>query len=116
MSYTKLATTKQATLEEIEAVSGARRNLLLEIYQQGWQVKTRGLLVNTKTGRTANTMTLLEQLTNDSACVHYVNVCAYMVRNGWVVLETGEVVHPEGHSTLPMHEALLACINVGSGN
>lgn len=116
MSYTKLATTKQVALKDIEMVSGARRNLLLEIYQQGWQVRSAGVLINTKTGRTAQTMHLLEQLTNDSACVHYINLVSYMVRNGWVVLENGQVTHPEGHSTLPMHEALLACITVGSGN
>lgn len=110
MSYTKLATSANTVGEEIKAASGARRELLLEIYNQGWAVKNAGTLVNKMTGKTVLTMTLLEVLTSDSADANYIKLVSYLLRSGWKVLQNGYVECPGQCGPMPVHEALLACI------
>lgn len=115
MSYVKLATTGNAAAEELmKAVSGARRQLLLEVYQDGYEPVSAGILKHKPTAETVHTMTLLEKLTADSADPNYVFLVSALLRAGWHVQVDGQVYHNDGHGPMSVHEALLACINVAS--
>ena len=115
MSYVKLATSGNAAAEELmKAVSGARRELLLEVYQDGYEPVSAGVLKHKPTAQTVHTMTLLEKLTADSADPNYVRLVSQLLRAGWNVHHDGQVYHNDGHGPMPAHEALLACINVAS--
>ena len=115
MSYVKLATSGNAAAEELmKAVSGARRELLLEVYQDGYEPVSPGILTHKASGITQPTMHLLDTLTADSADPNYVRLVSQLLRAGWNVHHDGQVYHNDGHGPMPAHEALLACINVAS--
>ena len=115
MSYVKPATTgPAAAVELMKAVSGARRELLLEVYQCGWAPCSPGILVHKATSITLPTMHLLDTLTADSADPNYVRLVSQLLRAGWNVHHDGQVYHNDGHGPMPVYEALLACINVAS--
>ena len=115
MSYVKLASSGNAAAEElIKVVSGTRRELLLEIYQAGWEPCSPGILTHKASGITQPTMHLLDTLTADSADPNYVRLVSQLLRAGWNVHHDGQVYHNDGHGPMPAHEALLACINVAS--
>lgn len=115
MSYVKLATSGNAAAEELmKDVSGARRQLLLEVYQDGYEPVSTGVLKHKPTAQTVHTMTLLEKLTADSADPNYVFLVSALLRAGWHVQVDGLVYHNDGHGPMSVHEALIACINVAS--
>lgn len=115
MSYVKLATSGNAAAEELmKAVSGARRELLLEVYQDGYEPVSAGVLKHKPTAQTVHTMTLLEKLTADSADPNYVFLVSALLRAGWHVQVDGQVYHNDGHGPMSVHEALIACVNVAS--
>lgn len=115
MSYTKLATSGRQLDEELmKAVSDARRELLLEVWLDGWKPCGPGILTHKATGITLSTMHLLATLTADSADPNYVRLVSQLLRVGWNVHHDGQVYHNDGRGPMPAHEALLACINVAS--
>ena len=116
MSYTKLATSGRQLDEELmKVVSGTRRELLLEVYQCGWEPRSPGILVHKASGITLPTMHLLDTLTADSADPNYVRLVSQLLRAGWNVHHDAQVYHDDGHGPMPAPEALLASVYVGSG-
>lgn len=117
MSYTKLAVLAayEATVAEVVKQAGnARRELLLELYEQKWDVAKAGILKHRPTSAYVPTMTLLEQLTDDSADPNYIRLVVHLLKTGWDVQPDGKVLHRDGHGPMPANEALTACINVAS--
>ncbi len=118
MSYTNLATLgayEAAIATLVKDVSGARRELLLEVYQCGWEPATAGVLKHKATGKTLHTMALMEKLTDDSADPNYIRLVVHMMKCGWEVQPDGQISHRDGHGPMPVRLALIACLSVGSG-
>lgn len=115
MSYTKLATSGLVASELMQAISCARRELLLEIYQQQWGVAQAGVLTHKPTGACVPTLSLLNTLTDDSADPHYIHLVTHMMKCGWEVQPDGQISHRDGHGPMPVRLALIACLSVGSG-
>ncbi len=117
MSYTDLATLAayEATVAKVVKLAGdARRELLLELYEQDWDVAKAGSLTHKPTRTYVPTMKLLALLTDDSADPNYIRLVVHLMKCGWQVLPDGKVLHRDGHGPMPVNEALLATITVAS--